>query len=131
LAEAEQRLEEHRANLEQQGLVNDAIRRVMTPIVAGQSQLRAEVAEYERAKRGEIDAARVGDLGRYLIQARIAKGWSPRDLAAALGVDEALISRDEKDEYQGITKERVQRILDALGVGDSRVASPASTRTNA
>jgi transcriptional regulator with XRE-family HTH domain len=56
------------------------------------------------------------DIGRYLVKLRIAKGWGPRQLANALNVDEALISRDERDEYQGITKERAQRILDVLGV---------------
>lgn len=35
-------------------------------------------------------------------------------LAARLSVSEAAVSRDERNEYHGITLERAQRILDAL-----------------
>jgi Helix-turn-helix len=38
-----------------------------------------------------------------------------RELAQRLGVDESQVSRDERNEYYGITVERAQRILDALG----------------
>jgi len=38
------------------------------------------------------------------------------DLADALGVSVQQVSRDENNEYQGISTERAQRILDALGV---------------
>jgi len=55
-------------------------------------------------------------IGRWLIGARIAKGWSLNDLADALDVLVQQVSRDENNEYQGISTERVQRILDALGV---------------
>lgn len=40
---------------------------------------------------------------------------SQRDLAEKLGIDESGVSRDERNEYHGITTERAQRILDALG----------------
>ncbi len=50
-----------------------------------------------------------------LIAARIANGLSQRELAERLGVSEAQVSRDERNEYHGITVERAQRILDTLG----------------
>ena len=39
-----------------------------------------------------------------------------RELARRLGVDEAMVSRDERNEYHGITVDRAKRMLDALGV---------------
>src|SRR5262245_34676360 len=54
-------------------------------------------------------------IGRLLIALRIANGLTQRELARRLGVDESQVSRDERNEYYGITVERAQRILDALG----------------
>ena len=53
---------------------------------------------------------------RWLIGARIAKGWSLSRLADELDVSVQQVSRDEQNEYEGITTRRAQRILDALGV---------------
>ena len=47
---------------------------------------------------------------------RIAQGLSQRELAERLAVHESQVSRDERNEYHGITVDRVERILDALGV---------------
>lgn len=53
-------------------------------------------------------------VGQMLIALRIVKGLTQRSLAERLNVTEAQISRDERNEYRGITTDRVQRILDAL-----------------
>ncbi|HKC76557.1 MAG TPA: helix-turn-helix transcriptional regulator [Chloroflexota bacterium] len=53
-------------------------------------------------------------IGQLLIAARIANGLSQRELADRLGVSETQVSRDERNEYHGITVERAQRILDCL-----------------
>jgi len=37
-------------------------------------------------------------------------------LAERLGVHESQVSRDERNEYNGVTVERADRILEALGV---------------
>src|SRR4029079_10758009 len=42
-------------------------------------------------------------------------GLTQRELAERLGISESLVPRDERNEYHGITVERAQRILDALG----------------
>lgn len=53
---------------------------------------------------------------------------SQKELADRLGVSEAQVSRDERNEYHGITVERVRRILDALGVTtDLRVVVPPAS----
>ena len=46
--------------------------------------------------------------------ARIANGLTQKELAKRLGVSAAQVSKDERNEYHGITVERAQRILDAL-----------------
>jgi ribosome-binding protein aMBF1 (putative translation factor) len=80
-------------------------------------QLQEEVESYERLKRGEFEELKnLRGLGHLLISLRIAKGISQRDLAARLGVHESQVSRDERNEYHGITLERAGRILDALKV---------------
>lgn len=47
---------------------------------------------------------------------RIALGITQAELAKRLGVSEPQVSRDERNEYQGITSDRASRVLDALGV---------------
>ena len=61
----------------------------------------------------------IGDLlgfGRALVSLRIAVGLPQRELALRLGVHESLVSRDERNEYQGLTISRASQILQALGV---------------
>ncbi len=50
-------------------------------------------------------------IDRPLIALHIALGLTQRELAARLG--ESLVSRDERNDYHGITVERSPRILDA------------------
>jgi len=56
------------------------------------------------------------ERGKALIAIRIARGLTQKDLADALGVSQAQVSRDEKNDYHGITQERHARVLTALGV---------------
>ena len=51
-----------------------------------------------------------------LISVRIAQGISQRELAKRLGVHESQVSRDERNEYFGITLERAIKVLDTLNV---------------
>jgi transcriptional regulator with XRE-family HTH domain len=68
-------------------------------------------------RRGDLGALyNLRGLGRWLIGARIARGWSVTDLADALGVSVQQVSRDENNEYHGVSAERAQRILEVLGV---------------
>ncbi len=45
---------------------------------------------------------------------RIARGITKRELAERLGVRESQISRDERNDYHGITVERATEVLEAL-----------------
>jgi len=114
LEEERGRLTEHRNRLKSTGLSDDEIKRVIDPIESFHLQLKEEVESYERLKRGEFE--NLHGLGQMLISLRIAQGISQRDLAKRLGVHESQVSRDERNEYFGITLERTIRTLDALNV---------------
>jgi DNA-binding XRE family transcriptional regulator len=117
LAQESQRLVEHRDRLKAAGLGVEEIKRVVDPIECFHLQLKEEVDAYERLKRGEFaDLDDLRGIGNLLITSRIAQGMSQRELAKRLGVHESQVSRDERNEYFGITLERAAKILDALGV---------------
>jgi ribosome-binding protein aMBF1 (putative translation factor) len=117
LTEERNRLIEHRARLNEAGMRDEEIKRVIDPIESFHLQLKEEVESYERLKRGEFDElVNLRGLGQLLIALRIAQGVSQRDLARRLEVHESQISRDERNEYFGITLERAIKILDALNV---------------
>lgn len=117
LGEERERLAEHRERLEEMGLGAGEVKRALDPLRSFHEQLVEEVESYERLKRGEIGGIRnLHGLGRVLVALRIALGLTQRELAERLGVHESQISRDERNEYHGVTVERASKILDALGV---------------
>ena len=117
LAEERKRLAEHRGRLREAGLSEDEIKRVIDPMGSFHLQLKEEVESYERLKRGEFEELdNLRGLGQLLISLRIAQGISQRELAKRLDVHESQVSRDERNEYFGITLERAIKILDALNV---------------
>lgn len=119
------RLEAHAVRLGESGLEAEEIERALEPLYTFHHQLVDEVEQYERLKRGQLDElVNLHGLGEQLIALRIARGMTQRELAARLGVHESSVSRDERNEYHGITVERASRVLDALGV-ELRSATPA------
>ena len=110
-------LQQQRTQLEAMDLSEREVQRALEPLHSFRDQLQEEIETYERMRRGDMAPLHaLTSIGRWLIGARIAKGWSLSDLAEALGVSVQQVSRDENNEYRGITTERAQRILDALGV---------------
>lgn len=117
LAQERTRISEHKSRLKEAGLNDEEIRRVVDPFESFHMQLVEEVESYERLKRGEFEELEnFRGFGHLLISLRIARGVSQRDLAKKLGVHESQISRDERNEYFGITLERAIKILEALNV---------------
>lgn len=112
-----ERLAKHKARLHGMGLAADEVKRALDPLRAFHEQLSEEVESYERLKRGDItEIVNLHGLGSSLVALRIALGWTQRQLAERLAIHESQVSRDERNEYHGITVERASRILDALGV---------------
>ena len=117
LSDERQRLADHRARLKEAGLSDEEIKRVIDPMESFHLQLKEEVESYERLKRGEFEELEnLRGFGHLLISLRIAQGMSQRELAKRLQVHESQVSRDERNEYFGITMERAVKILDALNV---------------
>ena len=115
LTDEQKRLVDHRARLKTAGLKAEEINRVIDPMESFHLQLKEEVESYERLKRGEFEELdNLRGLGHLLIAVRIAQGISQRELAKRLEVHESQVSRDERNEYFGITLERAMKILDAL-----------------
>ena len=116
VSEEEARLAQQEARLREMRLSAPEIKRATDPMRSFFLQLAEEVASYERLKRGEFEEIRnLQGLGNLLVGLRIAKGVSQRELAGRLGTHESQVSRDERNEYRGVTLERAARVLDALG----------------
>lgn len=117
LREQESRVGEYSRELEKDGLANADIERALDPVRTFADQLRDQIRAYECIRRGELPSIDSLDgLGRALVAARIAAGVTQRELAARLGVHESQVSRDEKNDYQGVTVERASKVLVAIGV---------------
>lgn len=111
------RLAQHEAHLRQQGLKPQEARKAMEPLQAFHLQLTEEIAAYERLRRGQFDdVLNFQGLGQLLVALRIASGLTQKQLAERLHVDEAVVSRDERNEYHNVGIEKAQRILNAMGV---------------
>jgi ribosome-binding protein aMBF1 (putative translation factor) len=117
IAAERSRFAEHPKDWARQGYTANQIAKLMEPLESLHEQLIEEVETYERLKRGQFkEFENLQELGQILIGLRIARGMTQRELARNLKVDESLVSRDERNEYHGITVERAKKVLDALGV---------------
>lgn len=117
IRQEKERLAKQEAELKAMGLGPAEIKRALDPMRSFHEQLKEEVQSYERLKRGEFDEVlNLRGLGQLLVSLRVARGLTQRQLAERLGVHETQVSRDERNEYHGITLERAARVLDALEV---------------
>lgn len=81
--------------------------------------LRAEPAEFDQLRGGTLstfDAASSDELSTVLVKARIARGWTQRQLAEALGMAEQQIRRYEADDYRSAGLARLCDLANALGI---------------
>lgn len=117
IGQEKDRLAMQEAELKAMGLGPAEIKRALDPMRSFHQQLEEELASYERLKRGEFDEVlNLRGLGPLLVSLRIARGLTQRQLAEKLAVHETQVSRDERNEYHGITLERAAKILESLGV---------------
>lgn len=81
--------------------------------------LRAEIAEYEQLRSGAVsslEASSLAELATLLIKARIARGWTQRELADALGVAEQQVQRYEVTGYRSASLARICDVAAALDI---------------
>lgn len=101
-------IQKQREQLEQMNLTEEQINRAMEPALSFHEQLKEEVEYYERIKRGDFEALiNLVGLEKLLIGIRISLGISQAELARRLGVSEAQVSKDERNEYHGISLEKM------------------------
>jgi hypothetical protein len=117
IADEKARLAQYAANWRAKGYGSDEVAALSEPLESFHLQLVEEVQSYERLKQGQFgEFENLQGLGQVLIGVRIARGMTQRQLAERLGVNETMVSRDERNEYHGITVDRARRVLEALGV---------------
>jgi DNA-binding Xre family transcriptional regulator len=80
--------------------------------------LEGELGAYEQLKTSKGKRRLTGelrDLGALLIQARIARGWSQRELAFRLGLQMQKVQQYEATEYGSASASRLLDVCQALG----------------
>jgi HTH-type transcriptional regulator / antitoxin HigA len=88
-------------------------------LVSQLGELEESIAEYDKLKSGSVtvfEANSLRELPRLLIEARIARNMSQKELAAFVGVHEQQIQRYEAESYRSASLERLAEIADALSV---------------
>lgn len=87
--------------------------------------LSMQLLEYETLKSGTVEilkASNLEEVPSILIRARIAKGFSQRQLAEEIGLKEQQIQRYEAEEYASANLQRLAEVANALGLHISEVA---------
>jgi len=114
---AEVLLEDERTHWLDEGMTEAEASQMTDPLRLRIADLRDRIGEFERVQAGDLSMfGRIEDLGQALIAARIARGLSQRQLAELLGVHESQVSRDERNEYHGVGRERLGELMDTLGL---------------
>jgi DNA-binding XRE family transcriptional regulator len=117
IAEYEQKELEQIQALKEKGLSDTQIEFVLSPSRSQIAQMKWEVEEYERYKRGDFsNIAHAAGIGRLLIAMRIYRGLTQAELAQRLGVTAAQVSKDERNEYYNVTHQKMLQVLRALGM---------------
>jgi transcriptional regulator with XRE-family HTH domain len=135
------RFEEAIKRAEQQGERSEMHPRLHRAMVDGLrsqlDELQAEIAEYEALRKGKIRkrvSSSLLDLPNALIEGRIVRGLTQRELAKRLGVAEQQIQRFEATRYAGVSLERLQQVADAVGLKLTKTieydVSSARSRSN-
>jgi HTH-type transcriptional regulator/antitoxin HigA len=103
------------------------------------NDLESEIAEYETREESQSSSLPLNsvldELPTALSRARLARGWTQKELAQALGVSEQQVQKDERGGYEKASLARLRRVAEALGLlvtGEARLApqdgAPAATR---
>lgn len=98
--------------------------------------MKAELGEYESLRSGEVRAfpmqSVLAELPTALVRARIARGWTHRELAKALGTSEQQVQKDEAGGYAKASLDKLGRVAGVLGVsvsGRARLPRPPKVRS--
>jgi HTH-type transcriptional regulator/antitoxin HipB len=88
-------------------------------------QLASEIQEYEDLLSGKNPpmplAAVLDDLPKTLIQLRIYRRWTQKELAARLGMQENQLQKYEAENYSGVAYQNLQKIAHVLEEGSEEI----------
>jgi transcriptional regulator with XRE-family HTH domain len=117
------RFEEAITHAERQGERSEIHPRLHKAMVDGLrsqlDELREEIDQYEALRKGKIRkrvSTSLLDLPNALIEGRIVRGLTQKELGRKLGVAEQQIQRCEATRYAGVSLERLQEVADAVGL---------------
>lgn len=83
------------------------------------AEVTEELREYDAIRSGSYAGAFAVDgidgIGDALVKARLARGWTQRQLAEKLGVTEQMVQRDEARSYEHAGLARIAEVADVLG----------------
>ena len=82
-------------------------------------ELNETLTRYETLQSGLVNSLNVNaplDIGKSLIEARIARNLTQKELAEILGMKPQQVQRYEQDNYHSASIKRIAEILDALSV---------------
>ncbi len=117
LKDDENYIAQERKRFQEMNLSPENVEIAIQSLVSFHEQLKSEVEYYEKIKRGTFNPIhKFTDIGRTLIAFRIYKNISQKELAERLGVSAAQISRDERHEYYGATTEKIENVMQAMGM---------------
>lgn len=110
--------EEKRKELETEGIKEEHIQIALLCVDELYHSTKRDVEEYERVIDGDFEKETVPlhQLGSHLIKLRLWKGLTQTELAERLGVSQEQVSKDENRGYQGASMDKINRVLQALGV---------------
>lgn len=83
------------------------------------SELRGQLVAYEARRQGSDEPIKVeglAELGKALVEARIASGLTQRELANVAGVQEQQVQKYEKELYESASLRRVAQMGQAIGL---------------
>lgn len=132
-----ERFDQAAANIEARPGERTPLERLELDAVRSQADdLRAELTEFDDLRNGKsstFETSSLEELSTLLVKARIARGWTQRQLAEALGIAEQQIQRYESNDYRSMSLARLCDVADALGVTVAQHAElrpqPGPTRT--
>lgn len=111
-----------------EGLPPEVVKQVAATMRSERADLSDAIEAYEAAKEtgkpAHLETRADRDPGLMLIVARIAKGFSQRDLAWRLGLKEQQVQRYEADRYNSISMKNYARVAALLGVRLSAAIEP-------
>jgi len=117
-----ERFDEAASNLEarlEEGGSSKLVKLELDAVRSQADDLRTEIEEYEHLRSGDVsslEATSLADLATLLIKARIARGWTQRQLADALGIAEQQVQRYESTEYRSASLARICDVATALNI---------------